>query len=187
MGVIPGLEKLLDSDEPVPADRLRFYREVLESAAEAREAAAARLRSQIRGATTKYASIFSDTIRDADEGNQEETRRISHGHQDSNGNDSGSTNGRRMEGSLDGAIGGRREGKGWGPGWERERGDDSGYAGKVSPAPSPSAGEKQTGNDVAGSVGGVDEGGDRAGRGEEGVLVAASVEGADGGGSGGGA
>lgn len=57
--MIPGLEGLIESDQAVPADRLRDYLEVLESAAEAREAAAARLRAQIRETSTRHPSVFS--------------------------------------------------------------------------------------------------------------------------------
>lgn len=59
MALLTGLESLVESKQLVPADRVRFYVEVLESAAEAREAAAARLRAQIRQTTERYASVFS--------------------------------------------------------------------------------------------------------------------------------
>lgn len=59
MGVLPGLEGLVESDDAVLPDRLRYYLEVLESAAEAREAAATRLRAQIREAALRHPSVFS--------------------------------------------------------------------------------------------------------------------------------
>ncbi|CAM9849124.1 unnamed protein product [Scytosiphon promiscuus] len=58
MSMIPGLEGLVESQQAVGADRVRFYLEVLENAAEAREAAAARLRSQIQETAKKYPSVF---------------------------------------------------------------------------------------------------------------------------------
>eukprot|EP00903_Cladosiphon_okamuranus_P015412 g14235.t1 len=59
MALLPGLESLVESKQPVLADRVRYYVEVLESAAEAREAAAARLRAQIRQTTERYPAVFS--------------------------------------------------------------------------------------------------------------------------------
>lgn len=58
LGVITGLEKLVESREAVPTKRLCFYREVLESAAEAKEASAARLMAQIRATAKSYPSSF---------------------------------------------------------------------------------------------------------------------------------
>lgn len=57
--VVPGLENLLGLGESIPGERLQHYREVLESVAEAREAAAARLRAQILGISRTYPAVFS--------------------------------------------------------------------------------------------------------------------------------
>ncbi|CAN0145730.1 unnamed protein product, partial [Laminaria digitata] len=59
MAVIPGLEGLVESQQAIPAERLRRYLEVLESAAEAREAGAARLRAQIRDTARRHPGLFS--------------------------------------------------------------------------------------------------------------------------------
>lgn len=56
--MIPGLEGAVVSNQAVDADRVRLYLEALENAAEAREAAAARLRSQIQETANKYPSVF---------------------------------------------------------------------------------------------------------------------------------
>ncbi|CAM9102872.1 unnamed protein product, partial [Ectocarpus sp. 6 AP-2014] len=65
MAMIPDLEGLVESKQSAPADRVRFYLEVLESAAGAREAAAARLRAQIRETAERYPSVFSPSSDDA--------------------------------------------------------------------------------------------------------------------------
>lgn len=65
MAMIPDLEGLVESKQSAPADRVRFYLEVLESAAAAREAAAARLRVQIRETSERYPSVFSPSPDDA--------------------------------------------------------------------------------------------------------------------------
>ncbi|CAN0244797.1 unnamed protein product, partial [Ectocarpus sp. 4 AP-2014] len=65
MAMIPDLEGLVESKQSAPADRVRFYLEVLESAAGAREAAAARLRAQIRETAERYPSVFSPSPDDA--------------------------------------------------------------------------------------------------------------------------
>ncbi|CAM9252620.1 unnamed protein product [Ectocarpus sp. 12 AP-2014] len=65
MAMIPDLEGLVESKQSAPADCVRFYLEVLESAAGAREAAAARLRAQIRETAERYPSVFSPSPDDA--------------------------------------------------------------------------------------------------------------------------
>ncbi|CAM9973784.1 unnamed protein product [Ectocarpus sp. 8 AP-2014] len=65
MAMIPDLEGLVESKQSAPADRVRFYLKVLESAAGAREAAAARLRAQIRETAERYPSVFSPSSDDA--------------------------------------------------------------------------------------------------------------------------
>lgn len=58
VGVIPELESAVESGQAVPPERLRFYLEMLENAAVAREAAASRLRAEIRDAALRYPGIF---------------------------------------------------------------------------------------------------------------------------------
>lgn len=58
VGVIPELESAVESGQAMPAERLRFYLEMLENAAVAREAAASRLRAEIRDAALRYPGIF---------------------------------------------------------------------------------------------------------------------------------
>ena len=62
MAVIPGLEGLVESQEAIPVERLRHYLDVLESAAEAREAGAARLRAQIRDTAKRHPGLFSPVV-----------------------------------------------------------------------------------------------------------------------------
>lgn len=66
--MIPGLEGVVESQQAVDADRVRFYLEALENAAEAREAAAARLRLQIQETAKKFPSVFSPTFGDVSGG-----------------------------------------------------------------------------------------------------------------------
>lgn len=63
--MIPDLEGLVESKQSAPVDRVRFYLEVLESAAAAREAAAARLRAQVRETAERFPSVFSPSPGDA--------------------------------------------------------------------------------------------------------------------------
>lgn len=58
VGIIPELETAVESGQVVPPERLRFYLDMLENAAVAREAAASRLRAEIRDASLRYPGIF---------------------------------------------------------------------------------------------------------------------------------
>ena len=62
VGTIRGLEGAVESGEVISSDRLRYFLEILESAAEAREAAASRLRAQIRQAARRHPGIFDTPI-----------------------------------------------------------------------------------------------------------------------------
>ena len=62
VGILRILEGAVESGEVMSSDRLRYFSEILESAAEAREAAASRLRAQIRQATRRHPGIFDTPI-----------------------------------------------------------------------------------------------------------------------------
>ncbi|CAN0160773.1 unnamed protein product [Ascophyllum nodosum] len=62
VGTLRVLKGAVESGEVMSSDRLRYFSEILESAAEAREAAASRLRAQIRQATRRHPGIFDTPI-----------------------------------------------------------------------------------------------------------------------------
>lgn len=73
LGVIASVESLLNNSKPVAAERVRDYRDLLEGAAEAREASAARLRAQIDSITRGHPSPFAPGPFDgADDGSRED-------------------------------------------------------------------------------------------------------------------
>lgn len=135
MAMIPGLEALVESKQPVPADRVRFYLEVLESAAEAREAAAARLRAQIRQTAERYPFVFSS----------------SSAAPSPSGSGDGSLEGGKGGSAVEGGDGGK--GKGDGDDDDGGRGDGDGDA----------VGEKEPGGDEEGEETEEEQGGNGEG------------------------
>lgn len=59
MNTIPGLERLLDSDSPVPNERLCFYRDMLECAMEDKITVVSTLRAQVNSIQTAYPDVFN--------------------------------------------------------------------------------------------------------------------------------
>ncbi|CAM9568539.1 unnamed protein product, partial [Pylaiella littoralis] len=193
MAMIPGLEALLESQQPVPADRVRSYLGVLESAAEAREAAAARLRAQLLETAERYP--FALPLCPP---SPEDTAAVFPLKQVRRG--SSSSSGGKRDGDGDSAIsaddvrgggGGGHDGDG-GDGDDEDGGSDGGGGGGGKGDASggregeDNNGDAKDGSDEAGAADGEGEGEDEGDGVREDAETATSVDDEAGGGEGGG-